>query len=57
MGAVSVTAGQINKEEVIVTLNITMMLKDWKVFYQELPDKTQSTLLKDGLQSVFAKIK
>ena len=56
--AVEITAGEINRDEVVVTLNIKMALKDWKLFYQEIP-QTQpiSLLVRDGLLNVFNKIK
>jgi len=54
---VIITAGDIDRDEVWVTLNIKMTLKDWKKFYQELPVLPISTQVKDGLQTVFQQIK
>ena len=55
--AVEITAGQIDKEEVSVTINIKMPLKDWRLFYQELsPSNPLSLLVRDGLKAVFDKI-
>jgi hypothetical protein len=55
---VEITAGEINRDEVVVTLNVTMALKDWKLFYHEIP-QTQpiSLLVRDALLNVFNKIK
>jgi hypothetical protein len=56
--AVEITTGEINRDEVVVTLNVKMALKDWKLFYQEIP-QTQpiSLLVRDELLNVFNKIK
>ena len=55
--AVEITAGEINRDEVVVTLNITMKLSDWKLFYAEIPtNQPISILVRDGLLNVFSKI-
>jgi hypothetical protein len=55
--AVEVTAGQIDKEEVVVTINIRMPLKDWRKFFQELSAANpMSLLVRGGLKAVFDKI-
>ena len=56
--AVQITAGQIDRDEVVITINIRMSLKDWKLFYRELPGNLPfSTQVKDGLMAIFNRIK
>lgn len=56
--AVEITTDTIDKDEVIVTLNVKMSLKDWKLFYQEIATgQPISMLVRDGLQNVFNQIK
>jgi len=48
----------IDKDDVIVELKITMSLKDWKAFYQELSTGTPLSIqMRDALLATFNKIK
>lgn len=56
--AISITFGMIDKDDVIVELKITMSLKDWKAFYQELSTGTPLSIqMRDALLATFNKIK
>ena len=56
--AVEITTDTIDRDEVVVTLNMKMTLKDWKLFYAEIPTTQPiSILVRDGLLNVFNKIK
>lgn len=55
--AVVISAPEIDRNEVSVSLTVTMKLKEWKIFNQELPSLPVSTQFKDELLRIFNSIK
>lgn len=55
---VQIQFDEIDRDEVRVALNVTMKLKEWKAFSQELPvNQTVSKQVKDELIRVFQSIR